>query len=871
VTATPPTSTAVPVAGFVDGGDRAVDAVTVRISLRIIERFSEGLYSSPNKTFEELVSNSYDAGAERVWVYLSSDLAAPTATIVVVDDGESMDLAGLRDLWQIGESTKRDTEPIRGRLPIGKFGIGKLATYVLARELTYVVHRGDEYLAMTMDYERVQGSMSQPADLTLSVASLTRDEAQETLTRALPDSARDPQVLKQLFANGGTAHWTAAILTRLRPTAQNIQRGRLRWVLSTALPLNPTFALTMDDKPVVPSKASGKVQWQFRIGESESELPNQPGESTSLTIDGKKVPAWRLPLAGVVYGSAQLFEQPLQRGKSEDWGRSHGFFVRVRQRLINFDDPEFDVGPELRHGTLTRFHMEIDADDLDHLIASPRESLQESPELADLKKYMLAVFNRARVVSSDADDKDHIPLLNKQGRIANPPPALTQAPFRRMLRRATSGEVPVREVLGLQDAELDDAETLLDEGEDLISSVLVEPVGDDDRLVIYDPQRKAAILNQSHPFISNYIDMKGVGEPLRLLGLTELLTEAYMLDEDIPAEVVRRVMSRRDAFLRALVQRFPRSALVVAKHLRDAADKEKELEDAVADALELLGFTVRRVSGSGDTDGVALVGLGNRGAGATETYALTYDAKSSGARAAHAIAGDTDGAGTPIKKAPRISAGTARTSVLRVHREKAQERHGLAVAPQYTLLVAPGFQGDGIDDSLVKDVCRNDAITPITIEDLARLIELFPLRRVSPLTLRELFSESRTPEESRAFVDAVEAADAATLPPVKEIIELLVRHSERKMPTTIESLAGSLFEAHGERLDLGEDQWTAMVRGLAALAPRTIFHDGRIIALNASPEALLRELYETLGEYPPGLAEKFLASMPRPPESGGTA
>lgn len=50
-------------AGFVIGGTPSGE-IEVRISYGMIDRFSEGLYSSPNKSFEELVSNSYDAGAE---------------------------------------------------------------------------------------------------------------------------------------------------------------------------------------------------------------------------------------------------------------------------------------------------------------------------------------------------------------------------------------------------------------------------------------------------------------------------------------------------------------------------------------------------------------------------------------------------------------------------------------------------------------------------------------------------------------------------------------------------------------------------------------------------------------------------------------
>ena len=41
-----------------------IDNISVTISYRIIELFSAGLYSSPNKAFEELICNSYDAFAK---------------------------------------------------------------------------------------------------------------------------------------------------------------------------------------------------------------------------------------------------------------------------------------------------------------------------------------------------------------------------------------------------------------------------------------------------------------------------------------------------------------------------------------------------------------------------------------------------------------------------------------------------------------------------------------------------------------------------------------------------------------------------------------------------------------------------------------
>ncbi|MGA9472140.1 MAG: ATP-binding protein, partial [Terriglobales bacterium] len=71
--------------------------IEVRISYRIIQLFSEGLYSSPHKALEELVSNSFDAGATNVHVILPVDLTEEDAKITVVDDGIGMDEQGLNE------------------------------------------------------------------------------------------------------------------------------------------------------------------------------------------------------------------------------------------------------------------------------------------------------------------------------------------------------------------------------------------------------------------------------------------------------------------------------------------------------------------------------------------------------------------------------------------------------------------------------------------------------------------------------------------------------------------------------------------------------------------------------------------------------
>ena len=161
-----------PVDALVTAGKK-VGEIPVTLSYHIIEHFSKGLYSSPNKALEELVSNSYDALAGMVHVILPDNVESEDAVIWVIDDGQSMDATGLEVLWHIGESNKRDPRKASSeRPPIGKFGIGKLATYVLAKKLTFVTKARGKYRAVTMDYSRVEREAD--GSLKLDLRELTR-------------------------------------------------------------------------------------------------------------------------------------------------------------------------------------------------------------------------------------------------------------------------------------------------------------------------------------------------------------------------------------------------------------------------------------------------------------------------------------------------------------------------------------------------------------------------------------------------------------------------------------------------------------------------------------------------------------------------
>src|SRR5438445_9843921 len=70
--------------------------IAVELSTRFLEHFSEQLYSSPQKAFEELISNGWDAGADYVDVRIASNPRQPVATLAVLDNGTSMNEDGLK-------------------------------------------------------------------------------------------------------------------------------------------------------------------------------------------------------------------------------------------------------------------------------------------------------------------------------------------------------------------------------------------------------------------------------------------------------------------------------------------------------------------------------------------------------------------------------------------------------------------------------------------------------------------------------------------------------------------------------------------------------------------------------------------------------
>jgi hypothetical protein len=826
---------------FIEAGKTA-GTIPVRISYRIIELFSEGLYSSPHKAIEELVSNSFDAGATHVHVILAPDRADPNATIAVIDDGTGMTPADLRQHWLIGVSNKRQLpNPPSGRHQIGKFGIGKLATFVLAKQLTHVCKVNGKFYATTMDYTQIPqgegGGIRTEDTVNLPLRELTEAQAKDALASLIRGSKAGHYAI-ELFGRQAANTWTVAILSSLKDLAQEIQEGRLSWVLRTGMPLRDDFKLYLDGNPLPPSKAGTPPLQKWILGKDLKKLP-KPGPDDATVSVVKTNPAelrYGLvhPKLGRVTGYAEVYEEPLTTGKSLELGRSHGFFVYVRGRLINLDDELFGMNA-LRHGTFARFRMVVHIDRLDKELRSSREAVREGT-LIDVSRHILhAVFNHARKWLEEHDAKAE-PGTKATGRIADSPWSLTRRPLLGLLDAALNGRAeprllryPTHLAKTGREKLFQTLTTRAETDEGLVLSAELIDLSQREPFAILDIETGTLQINGLHPFVAAHREEYERGrETLSLLGMAEVLTEAHLHELGVPATTITEIMQRRDELLRNFARSMKRTAYMVAQALEDAITDQTKLEEELVAAFDSMGFNAVRIGGKGKPDGTAEAPLSAVSDGQTQRYAVSLEAKS--------------------KEAPgkKVAARTVSVSTLALHREEYSCDHAVVVGPDF-----PTGQGD--EASLVKQIKANKAQTGKTITvvrtiDLARLVRLVPIKGIGLPRLRDFFRTCITTEDSKAWIDALQAENPAQ-PPYQAILETIWAQQNEVPAETVEFSAIALALRREKGIVIPKVELAELCRAMSRMTSHVVVRDPRV-ELTQRPDRILEAAGAVLQQFP---------------------
>ena len=375
-----------------------VGTIPVVISNHLVDVFFGQPYGSPSKAIEELVANSLDAFASTCIVSVPEQ-AAYDDVVWVWDDGESMDIGGLQTLWLVAQSYKRKQaqelqSKRKGRLPIGKFGIGKLASYAVGKRMTHLCKKNGEYLAVTMDYARIiaRPSSEEHKPMYLSVRKLTREQVAKSFPYVF-DHDHNGKTLAEL--DKSLPSWTAVVVDHLK---QPLPIGRLRWVLSTGSPLRPDFDLWFNGEEIGSSESKIPIVKKWTVGKLNDDKAAKKLGYLTINEVAKKSPydyAVDIPDYGTVSGTVELYESSLNAGKSDDLGSSSGFFIKVRGRLINTTDLMFGISAIPQGHVMDKFRAVIYADYLDAYLKADRVDLDSNARAA-LAVYLQAVFNEVR-------------------------------------------------------------------------------------------------------------------------------------------------------------------------------------------------------------------------------------------------------------------------------------------------------------------------------------------------------------------------------------------------------------------------------------------------------------------------------------------
>ncbi len=834
------------------------DKIDVLLSYRIVELFSEGLYASPNKAIEELVANSFDAGALRVLVLHSANMHDQDATIAVIDDGEGMGIEELKKHWLIGVSNKRALERLpKGRQQIGQFGIGKLATYVLADCLTHISKSTGKYYSTTMNYtsidKRVQEEVEPKKPIRLVLRELTEAEAKTALSR-WTDTAGFKKGGFPLFGKGAPASWTVAIMSSLKKKVHDIKPGMLDWVLRTALPLRPDFGIWLNGKKLTPSKAGKGLIDTWVLGKDIEKLP-KPAPKGITTKEDLEVPknsehrfGLDVPGLGRVTGYAEAYKDLLTGNKSDLIFRSYGFFVFIRGRLINVADGNFGIDPnELRHGTFGRFRLVINIDSLDAELRANRETIREGTLLETTQNLLWGIFNFVRP-HIDKHDAEELPGMKLARNLAASPGSLSRQPIVELARAVVAGRtrsrcliIPRHRTEEEKEAFIEALEKRAEDAGKFVTDFSIDWDGTSENgFARYDTSTGAILVNGWHPFVTTFQDEflnKNARQPLEVLALAEVLLEAHLHSVEVREDQIDELLNARDQLLRTLANQSGRqSPFAVAHMLLEKRNNPDGLEDALCAAFTSLGCSVRPIGGKGKPDGVAIALLAGDATGQQRQYSIMLESKSK------------------EQDKGKIAAGTIDIAAVIRHRDDKDYDcdHAIVLGRDF-----PTTQGE--KSALAQDIAadkrntmalgRPRTITLITIDDLAELVRLRPLRHIGLAKLRELF-QCGLPDDCRDWIAKIRDTQIKR-PPHRKIVHTIEAQQKKWKKSSVkysglrEALSNLTppieYETEKELIDI--------CVALAQISERTMFATPETVELDQSAANVIAAIEASMREY----------------------
>lgn len=295
--------------------------------------------------------------------------------------------------------------------------------------------------------------------------------------------------------------------------------------------------------------------------------------------------------------------------------------------------------------------------------------------------------------------------------------------------------------------------------------------------------------------------------------MVDLLSDTYALEEGVEPQKLQSIRKHRDLLMRFNSMRARKSGTHIAQILLQVqhnSQEHKKLEAILADAFEYIGFSVERLGGSGEPDGLASAVLYSSDEAPTDDekrpplYKFIYDAKTT----------------------RHDSAKTGNLSLDGI------QNHKNSRSVDHAMVIAPDFQ-----DGSVSKRCENSGVTPMKASDIGKLLEHTVEFGAIPLDRMKAVFELHDPEEVSRYVNELrEDLRKERTFTIDVFLKALV-HLEGKVPDVLS--LGTLSFICRESLGASsvEDKHVkSLIRGLSVLVPDIIGLTGSDkVIVNAPP------------------------------------
>ncbi len=574
--------------------------INIDINFRIIRQFSTQLYDNPRRAIEELVCNSYDAGASECHISTPED---PSEKLRVLDNGVSMDMDGIEWLWTVAESPKANADTsntgrvAHNRQQIGKFGVGKLAAFALGSRLTYLATKGDTTRVISVDQDELRDRKASDSP-PFPVYEIDRDKAEEHFSEYFEGV---PNPWEQDWDS-----WTLALVEEIpeENTGNQLMPWHLKRMINSTIPISSQFKVILNDEQVTDTEREEdpivdfsvtdpgaideiegrlKKYWVAQSEEYDS-VEDVPESKYECEVDEfaspddvkGDIPGIDVPGLGPVMGSAEIYESKLNTGNQEEKGFSeHGFKIYVRGKLLNRHDPKWGI-ESIGYKWWKQFIAELEIPNLDESLLVQRDSTKrdrQEPEIAKMiahSIYNLARRERDQIESKrDDEDTEYEPKSLTQ-RVGSKTPSQTY--------EAVSG--------------LTNEDTRADP-----ESIDITPRtrGSSEFAIDFDQSSGDIVVNEEHPLYKLLVEETGVKQNLREtfseVYASCLLLLGYLRYNTRDDEAIDKGEEFFDYALRSAADSFrPLTGYLRSEIETAAANEQKSLADAVANAFHHIRF-----------------------------------------------------------------------------------------------------------------------------------------------------------------------------------------------------------------------------------------------------------------------------------------